>query len=301
VKNIALGAFIFVAATAANVAADPYEVIVKRAVVRQMPTASGAGMAVALKGQVVDGVSVKNWVLVELANGAKGYIFGKALKAAQNGTPVVSIQPGFAQVAGKAGIAKQVGKERGVVAQPPLDLGGIPTKEEAAVSKMRVIKIKGLMPGEADNVKALTAQITSLEEENARLKKVEDKTSLELRALQNALASVDSRLQSTLSDKRRLEQESRALTDQLAAAEGKLKQVYAGGRGKLLALADSGEAVYFTGVGEAQIASLDGRSALRFPVSIAKKADKVFMPVKAERYLHGAFVYYVLDSSALSF
>ena len=295
------GTFLFLAMVASNVAAEPYEVTANRAVVRKMPTASGPAIAVVLKGEVVDGTSVKGWLLVELCNGDKGYIFGKVLKPAKSEATVMAIEPGFARIAATQQPVAENKKTDAKVAATPLDQGGIQLKAEAADQKLSIIRIRGVEPGVADNVKALAARNVTLEKENERLKKVEEKASNELKALQSALASVDSRLRAVVLDKQRLEQESRTLTKQLAEAEGRLKLVQAGGKGKLLALADAGEAVYFTGVGEAQLASLDGRTAIRFPVSMTRKADRVFMPVKAERYLQGAHVYYILDSSALSF
>lgn len=283
-----------------NAAAAPYEVIANRAMVRKMPTAAGEGVGVVLKGRIIDGAPVKNWVLVGLSDGSKGYIFGKALKALAKDTPVMPIEPGFSVLA-NGGRVDELKNESVAVPQTPLAQGGIHQKVEVAVPAMRTIKIKGVGQGESDNARGLTAQIAKIGEENEKLKKEVAKAATQQKALQIALANADSRLREAVADKHRLTMELRDSNNRLADVEARLKHVHAGGRGKLLALADAGEPVQFTGVGEAQIAALDGRTALRFPISMTKKADKVFMSAKAERYLQGAYVYYILDSSSLSF
>lgn len=200
------------------------------------------------------------------------------------------------------GITLNGEKRKEVGAKRPLDGGGAHPP-----AMQRVVNIIPPEPTRID-LKAmesaneiLSTQLKTTQAENAKLKAEATRHSGEIKAVRAALASADSRLRQSEEDRRKLSAELKNLEAKHLAVTKELKEALAGGKNKLLLMADNGEAVYFKGVGEALMAAGDGLTVLRFPLSAANKADKIFIGAKAERRLQGAYAYYVVDTKLLAF
>lgn len=146
-----------------------------------------------------------------------------------------------------------------------------------------------------------TAQIKALQVEKTKLSAEVTKHLGEIKALQVALASADSRFRESEITRQKMSAELKSLKEQYAELQARFAEMTDGGKNKLVALADRGESVFFKGVGEAKMAAVEGRTVLRFPLTMSSKADKAFMGAKAERHLQGAYAYYILDSKLLAF
>lgn len=122
-----------------------------------------------------------------------------------------------------------------------------------------------------------------------------------LKAVQAALASTEQRLQQSEVVRTRLVEELKVTHGQLTACQARINAMTNDDNRKLMLLADKGEAVLFREVGEAQMAVLNGRSVLRFPLTAATRADRALLGIKSERYLNGSFAYYIVDTKFLNY
>jgi len=278
--------------------AATYEVAVARAVVRESPSAVSAELATISKGHVVDGtIADSGWLQIVLEDGSKGYLFLKILKpAGPKATPAPVVPK--KRVGTKPPLAADT--KSGLYAGQPASQSGVNQKGQV-IGDGKVLKIRGVEAKDLDTAKKMGEELVLQQKENERLHGELDRLTAELKAAQNELRGVNPRLQALQADRARLISELQTLSKKLSESEKRLKQIYASGKDKMLSLADTGEAVMFKGVGEAQIATADGRAVLRFPLSLTRKADMAFLPAGAEKYQQGQYVYYVLDSSVLSF
>lgn len=172
----------------------------------------------------------------------------------------------------------------------------------------RVVSINLPVPKPAVDVKsieeardALSLQVKELQAENQKLKVEAAKREGNTKSIQSALANADLQVKHLGEERQKLVLELQTVKAQMEVANTDLQVLRTGGKNKLILLADSGEAVFFKGIGEAQMAASEGMSVIRFPLTASKKADKVLMGAKAEKHMNGAFVYYMLNSNDLVF
>jgi len=190
--------------------------------------------------------------------------------------------------------------EKKVEKLPPLVPGGNMSPDRV-VSIAPVESKAGVKTTTETSRGTAIAQIKALQVEKTKLAEEVTKHLGEIKALQAALASADSRFRESEITRQKISGELKSLKEQYAELQVRFAAMADGGKNKFIALADRGEAVFFKGVGEAKMAADEGRTVLRFPLTASSKADKAFMGAKAERYLQGVYAYYIIDSKLLTF
>lgn len=153
----------------------------------------------------------------------------------------------------------------------------------------------------ADSKTSVTTQAVGIQLETQKLNKTQARDNEVLKAVQAALASTEQRLQQSEVARIRLVDELKTMHGQLTACQARINAMTNDDSRKLMLLADKGEAVLFREVGEAQVAVLNGRSVLRFPLTAATRADRALLGIKSERYLNGSFAYYIVDTKLLNY
>lgn len=169
------------------------------------------------------------------------------------------------------------------------------------------LKSISLVPQEHPTSAAITpmanAQVTALQAENKSLQEELSRRTAELKALQTALASANSRLKSAENEKQRLlaeMKEAAAVQPVPAVPVAPQQRNHEADTTNLISLVDSrGEAVFFNGVGEARMATTGDITIIRFPATAIGRADKMLMDRGASRLTHGRFVYFTIPSDRL--
>jgi len=133
--------------------------------------------------------------------------------------------------------------------------------------------------------------------ENEKLKGEIERRNVELKAVQAALVSANSRAKTAESERLTLEAQLKALkgggeTRWVERAEADISD--------MISLVDaSGQAVWLNGVGETQIATTGELTVMKFPVSEAPRTDRALGDRGASRSIRGRFIYYTIPSGLL--
>ncbi len=291
------------ASTQSNELASPVSTMINsRTRLRKTPNKSGIAYRMLEKGEKVSVLGAsEGWVKVETKHKFEsgefmtGYVWGgnipedTARNVGATDKPKVQLV-----VSSKQSITPQAGTRVVAVSQPAKVVDVKPLEDARDFFASRVKKL------ETENL-GLKADLTKKSEELNKKSEELLKRSSELKAVQVALADASSRATRAELAATKSESEKKALTSQIVSVKAELQTLLAGGDVKLLAMADTGEAVFFKEIGEANMAGSDGKTVLRFPLSASNKADAVLNGAKAEKRIRGAFVYYILDSKALAF
>lgn len=267
--------------------------ITSRSRIRRNPSNNSKAFRILERNEAVKVLSSKKgWVYVESkwqfdsGKTIKGYIWGADIPR---------------------DVAEKVGVKFSEVQQEAIArTGQISPKRESSSLSAREVSVKlpeariliDSKPIEAART-ALETQVKIMHAENQKLKADAAKNFGNAKNIQAALANSDSKVKQIEGERQKLSLEIQEVKLQLTAANTELLALRMGGKSKLVTLADSGEAVFFKGIGEARMAAADGKSVIRFPLTASNKADKVLLGAKAEKHMNGAFVYYIMDSVGL--
>lgn len=142
--------------------------------------------------------------------------------------------------------------------------------------------------------------LVALQAENEKLKEELERRAAEVKAIQSAFASANSRAKSAEEERQKLEGEVKALKG-YTDGEPWAPLMDVDASSLLNAVDTDGQSVWLNGVGEVQLATSGELTVMKFPLSDTGRTDRALAGRGASRLVRGQFVYYTIPSKYLAY
>lgn len=148
--------------------------------------------------------------------------------------------------------------------------------------------------------KSVSDDLIALQVENAQLKEELNRRTAEIKAIQSAFASANSRAKVAEEERQKLEGEVKALKG-YTDGEPWVPLIDVDVKSLMAVVDEAGQSVWLNGVGEAHLATTGDLTVMKFPLADAVRTDRALAGRGASRLVRGQFVYYSIPSKYLAY